>query len=187
MLGGNSDPSMDALKGADSTGMGVGGPSAERPTNMLTRRESMAPDGHGIRAPDWENVPFEVGCARCGHDLRGRTEAKCPACGLEFDWAAAVPIEQLKCRHCDYHLYGLRETRCPECGERFTWEEALARYHRKRIALFEYQWRERPIRSLIGTWFRAMVPGKLWKKVSIHDPPQVGPLWVMIVIILRAA
>ena len=58
-------------------------------------------------APNWENVPFDVGCARCGNDLRGLTESICPACGLELDWADAVPIEQLTCLHCGYHLYGL--------------------------------------------------------------------------------
>ena len=73
--------------------------------------------------PDWEDVPFEVGCARCGRDLRGLEEPVCPQCGLDFDWSDAVPIEQLTCLSCGYHLYGLRETRCPECGEWFHWGE----------------------------------------------------------------
>ena len=70
----------------------------------------------GSSAPDWDHVPFDVGCARCGHDLRGRSDPICPACGLTFDWADAVPIERLTCAHCNYHLYGLQEKRCPECG-----------------------------------------------------------------------
>jgi ribosomal protein L37E len=123
-----------------------------------------------------------VACARCGHDIRGLTEPKCPACGLDFDWAEAVPIEQLTCRHCGYHLYGLRDTRCPECGQSFTWQEALTAYHRRRIPLFEWQWRKRPVRSLMGTWLRALLPGRLWRTLDLHDPPQVGALWVMVAI-----
>ncbi len=67
-------------------------------------------------APDWGKVPFDVACARCGEDLRGQTEPKCSACALVFDWADAVPLEELLCEGCGYHLYGLSETRCPEMG-----------------------------------------------------------------------
>ena len=112
-------------------------------------------------APDWTMVPFDVGCARCGHDLGGLTDPVCPQFELEFDWADAVPIEQLTCAQCGYRLDGLSETRCPECGEPFTWAEALTDYHRRRKPLFEYQWRTRPIRSLLCTWILAIRPGRL--------------------------
>lgn len=135
-----------------------------------------------VTVPDWNVVPFEVGCARCGHDLRGLTEPKCPACGLEFDWSEAVPIEQLICRHCGYHLYGLTETRCPECGGLFTWAEVLDDYHRKRKPLFEYHWRDRPFRSLVYTWWLALRPRKLWRFIDIHDRPRVGLLLVILVV-----
>lgn len=131
-------------------------------------------------------MPFEVACARCGHDLRGRKEPICPACKLEFDWAQAVPIEQLTCATCDYHLYGLTQRRCPECGSPFSWEEALARYHRQRIPLFEYQWRQRPFRSLVSTWFRALRPGRFWRSIDIHDPPQTRALLGMFVLTMAA-
>jgi ribosomal protein L37E len=129
-----------------------------------------------VTAPNWKLVPFEVGCARCGHDLRGLTEPKCPSCGLEFEWLRAVPIEQLVCRKCGYHLYGLTETRCPECGEPFTWAEVLDDYHRKRKPLFEYRWHDRPFRSLVYTWWLALRPWKLWRTVDLYDPPNVGGL-----------
>ncbi len=135
-----------------------------------------------VTAPDWSVIPFEVGCARCGHDLRGLTEPKCPACGLEFDWSKAVPIEQLICRKCGYHLYGLRETRCPECGESFTWEQVLDDYHRRQKPLFEYRWRDHPFRSLVYTWWLALRPQKLWRFIDIHDRPRVGPLLVILVV-----
>ncbi len=126
--------------------------------------------------PNWSAVPFEVGCARCGHDLRGQTEPICPNCKLEFDWAVAVPIEQLTCLHCKYHLYGLTETRCPECGESFTWQEVLDHYHRQQKPLFEYRWRRKPFRSLVRTWWSTLRPTKFWSQIDMHDPPCVIPL-----------
>jgi ribosomal protein L37E len=134
--------------------------------------------------PDWENVPFDVTCARCGHDLRWLKEPPCPACGLEFNWADTVPIEQLTCLHCGYHLCGLRDTRCPECGEPFTWSEVLLEYRAAQRPLFEYRWREQPVRSFGRTCFQAMRPGRLWRHIDIHDPPQAVPLIVLVVVML---
>ncbi|MCH7592653.1 MAG: hypothetical protein IH989_07740 [Planctomycetes bacterium] len=138
----------------------------------------------GSSAPDWDHVPFDVGCARCGHDLRGRIDPICPACGLTFDWTDAVPIERLICAHCDYHLYGLQDMRCPECGIAFTWEEALAEYHRRRQPWFEFRWRDRPIRSLLTTWRGAMWPGTFWRSIDIHSPPHIGRLLAQVAISL---
>jgi len=133
-------------------------------------------------SPDWALVPFDVSCARCGHDLRGLTDAVCPACELEFDWSVAVPIEKLTCETCDYHLYGLTETRCPECGTEFTWEGAIAAYHQRRQELFEYRWRDRPVRSYIRSTLLMFRPGKLWQVLHMHDQPRVGPLIAMAVV-----
>jgi ribosomal protein L37E len=130
-------------------------------------------------APDWDNVPFDVHCARCGQDLRGQTEPMCPACGLEFDWAEALPLEELTCLNCGYHLYGLTETRCPECGTPFTWEHVLDAYRLRKQMFFEYQWRRRPVRSLVRTWVWALRPAKLWAKFDIYDPPRLVPLLVL--------
>lgn len=129
-----------------------------------------------LESPNWNDVPFMVGCARCGADLRGATEPKCRACGLKFDWADAVPIDKLTCAKCGYHLRGLRKTRCPECGKEFTWDEALARYHRTRLPYFEYRWREQPLRSFVRTWWLCLWPRRLWRTMQLHDPPQVGAL-----------
>lgn len=129
--------------------------------------------------PDWSLVHFDVGCARCGHDLRGQTEPKCPACGLEFEWSVAVPLEELVCAHCGYHLYGLSETRCPECGESFTWEAALADYHLRCKPWFEYQWTQTPLRSFTRAITDALRPWRLWREMSIHDPPRVTDLLVL--------
>ncbi len=130
--------------------------------------------------PDWDRIPFDVHCSRCGEDLRGRSDPTCPACKLSFEWSDVAPIEQLKCLHCDYHLYGLSETRCPECGENFSWDAVLADYYRRQKPLFEYRWRERPIKSFFSTWLRAMRPKKFWSKLDIHDPPQPTAIGVMV-------
>lgn len=133
-----------------------------------------------VTAPDWNVVSFEVGCARCGRDLRGLTEPKCPACGLEFDWSQAVPIEQLTCRKCGYHLCGLCDTRCPECGEAFTWEQVLDDFRRRQKPTFEYRWRDHPFRSFTYTWWLTLRPWKVWRVIDIHDPPRPVMLGVMV-------
>lgn len=133
-------------------------------------------------APDWALVPFAVGCARCGEDLRGRSEPVCPACGLTFNWADAAPIERLTCHSCGYHLMGLTQTRCPECGKGFSWETVLDDYRRRQKPLFEYRWRTEPVRSLVRTWWLACRPWKLWRMVELHDPPKVGPLIALVII-----
>lgn len=137
-------------------------------------------------APDWGKVPFDVGCARCGRDLKGLDEPRCPDCGLEFDWADAVPIERLTCLKCGYHLFGLSETRCPECGTQFTWSEALDNYRRRQNPLFEYQCGKHFIRSAIRTWWWCLRPTKFWKRIDIHDPPQVVPLLIWVLMCLVA-
>ena len=140
---------------------------------------SMSAAKSSSAAPDWERVPFDVNCARCGQDLRGLQDPKCPGCALSIDWAEAVPIEELICEQCGYHLFGLTENRCPECGRPFTWPEALAAHHRRGVPLFEHQWRKRPVRSFIVSMRRALRPRKLWTFVSLHDRPPVKPLMFM--------
>ena len=127
-------------------------------------------------APNWDRVPFDVACARCGHDLRGLTDPVCPACNLSFDWDVAVPIEHLTCATCGYHLCGLTENRCPECGEAFTWESALAEHYRRLKPLFEYNWRQSPVRSVLRSFDLATRPRRLWRTIDMHDPPRPGPL-----------
>lgn len=131
-------------------------------------------------SPDWECIPFDVSCSRCGCDLRGLSEPVCPTCRLIFEWSEVAPIEQLTCLHCQYHLYGLTENRCPECGNAFTWEEVLLDYQHKRKPLFEYRWRKTPVRSFFGTWLRTLRPKKFWSMLDLHDPPQARALGIMV-------
>lgn len=152
-------------------------------TSLSTAIAEPTPDTEcNRRGPDWEQIPFDVACARCGADLRGLTDPVCPTCALRFDWDEAIPLDHLICEHCGYHLRGLTETRCPECGEGFTWEEVLDRHHRRKKKLFEYRWRERPVRSAVRTWWWCVWPPRLWREIDIHDPPQRGPLigWVVL-------
>lgn len=131
--------------------------------------------------PDWDNVPFAVGCPRCGVDLRGRTEPVCPACSLRFHWSNLILRDELRCRHCDYRLYGLRDGRCPECGNEFTWESVLHDHHRSRKPLFEYHWRESPVRSWLRTCSLSLRPWKLWRVIELHDRPAISGLLAMLI------
>ena len=56
--------------------------------------------------PDWDFVPFDVACARCGHDLRGQSEPKCPACELTFDWSEAVHVPAIDTSLIDRSSFG---------------------------------------------------------------------------------
>lgn len=132
-------------------------------------------------APDWDLVRFPVRCPRCDQDLRSVSEPPCPRCGLEFTWADLIPADELKCLNCRYPLFGLPQQRCPECGTEFTWTELLLAQHRRSLFLFEYWWRSRPIRSAWWTWRKALRPGRFWRMVKLHHPPQRGPLFLFAV------
>ncbi len=61
----SSSPSSPAVEQTDKTAV-----------------ESLLRDGK----PDWNAINFEVGCSRCGYNLRMLPQPRCPECGLEFDW-----------------------------------------------------------------------------------------------------
>jgi len=164
-----SSPSSDGKPPSEGSSSIPSGPTTSALPNRGTASDGSPP-------PDWNLVHFNVRCARCGQDLRGLTEPKCPACALDFGWADVVPLEELTCLNCGYHLFGLSETRCPECGQTFVWNDVLAVYHQTKSPYFEYQWRRRPLRSLWLTWSHAIRPWKLWNEMDIQSPPRVGSL-----------
>ncbi|MCH7814847.1 MAG: hypothetical protein IID40_12600 [Planctomycetes bacterium] len=133
-------------------------------------------------APHWERIHFAVSCARCGRDLRGLTDPRCPDCDLDFDWAEAVPLDKLTCLNCGYHLFGLEQPRCPECGRDFTWEGVLDDYRRRKKPLFEYHWRRQPVRAFCRAWWLSWRPWRLWRHIDIHDPPAVPGLLVLLLL-----
>ncbi len=126
--------------------------------------------------PDWSHVHFDVHCARCGEDLFGRAEAVCPTCDLAFDWDEAVPLEALRCGTCDYPLYRLTQERCPECGEAFAWDDVVTNYRQRDKRVFEYRWREQPVRSWWASWRAAVRPETFWTRAKLYDPTPVGAL-----------
>lgn len=128
--------------------------------------------------PNWDLVPFDVGCPRCGTDLRGTTGSTCAECDLDLPWSEIVPLHQLTCPSCSYHLFGLPDPRCPECGQSFDWEKVLDEYHRQRKPLFEYRWRTQPVKSFVRTWAAALRPSTFWSRVELHDPVRPWPLLV---------
>lgn len=36
--------------------------------------------------PRWDQISLDVLCSRCGYNLRGLVEPRCPECGLQFRW-----------------------------------------------------------------------------------------------------
>jgi hypothetical protein len=98
--------------------------------------------------PDWSTLDIDLACPRCGYNLRLLPQARCPECGLEFDWAELIAATRQKLS-------------CP---------------------LFEYRWRDRPIRSAVLTLWRALWPWRLWRSIPLALPPRVGPLVVLMLI-----
>ncbi len=129
---------------------------------------------------EWDKVPFDVRCPRCGEDVHGCRRADCPHCGLMLTWAELVPIHELTCVTCGYHLYGLPGGRCPECGDPIDWSAVLRAHHERRLPLFEYRWRRQPVRSFVRTWWMSLWPRRMWRHVALTDPPRIGPLVVFV-------
>lgn len=45
-------------------------------------------------APDWDALPFELHCPRCGYNVRGLPRPRCPECGLVFEWKSLIDRER---------------------------------------------------------------------------------------------
>ncbi len=130
--------------------------------------------------PDWSGVTFAVACGRCGADLAGAQEPRCPSCRLEFDWVDVLPVERMRCPTCGYGVYGLPTPRCPECGEGFDWDEVLAVARDRPTDLFEDQWIKDPLRSLGKSWWLAgFRPRRLWERYEVHNRPKILPLLLL--------
>ena len=128
--------------------------------------------------PDWTTVPFAVPCMRCGADLRGRAEPRCPECEAAFSWD-----DLLRCPHCDYRLWGLTQRRCPECGRSFVWDQVLAAARSRRNTLFEGLWYHDPVPALLRTWWLAALrPSRLWAQFSRFDRPRIAPLLLFVML-----
>ncbi len=99
------------------------------------------------------------------------------------DWSTLDVV--LHCPRCGYDLRLLPNPRCPECGLPFNWDEliAAARHHLA-SPLFDYHWRDRPVRSLLLTCWRAMWPWRLWRDLPLAVEPRLGPLVVLLLIAL---
>ena len=84
----------------------------------------------------------------------------------------------IPCPRCSYNLRELTHTRCPECGLDFLWNEVIDRAKVLEQPHFEYQWRRRPIRSLLWTSVRLLVPWRFWPSCSMSGPVGVAGLLI---------
>ena len=90
---------------------------------------------------------------------------------------------EIRCENCGYNLRGLTEPRCPECGTVFRWEERIeAARGSLDHALFEYQWRRRPVRSFVATLGWSLAPWRMWQRLSRSSPPVIGPLAALLAV-----
>jgi hypothetical protein len=55
---------------------------------------SVAADAIPSPAPDWSSRTEELLCPLCGYNLRGLSQARCPECGGEFEWAKLLDPAQ---------------------------------------------------------------------------------------------
>ena len=92
------------------------------------------------------------------------------------DWA--LVLDDIPCPRCGYNLRELTHRRCPECGLEFRWADVMDGANLRMNPLFEYQWRRRPVKSFLWTSWRLLLPWRIWRDVSITDPPRVGGLIV---------
>lgn len=47
-------------------------------------------DEHRGDPPDWRTFSLELCCPRCGYNLRGLPQPRCPECGLTFSWTKLI-------------------------------------------------------------------------------------------------
>lgn len=103
------------------------------------------------------------------------TEAAGPAASTPPDWST-LQID-LHCPRCGYNLRMLTGSRCPECGLDLDWDRIIASEERRIDSpLFEYRWRDRPIRSYFQTLSLCTRPWRLWQQISLFQSPRVGGL-----------
>ncbi|GMU82848.1 MAG: hypothetical protein AMXMBFR47_27190 [Planctomycetota bacterium] len=81
---------------------------------------------------------------------------------------------EVTCPRCAYNLKLLAQPRCPECGLEFSWPIVVAasREARRDSPLFEYRWRNRPVRSFLYTSLLCLMPARLWKRAELTHTPR---------------
>jgi len=93
---------------------------------------------------------------------------------------------ELCCPRCGYNLRLLTLPRCPECGLHFRWDELIRAKEdfSTRPPLFEYHWREHPIRSFSLTVSLCLQPWRLWRWLPLTAVPSIRPIPFLIVLVL---
>ena len=97
-----------------------------------------------------------IECPRCGYDQRGEVS----------QWTNRCPMTGT----------------CNECGLELCWSQVFT--HSRHPWLFEYQWRERPVRRLLVTVFRTATPRRFWTDVRLEDPVYLRPVAIIVAILV---
>jgi len=100
------------------------------------------------------------------------------------DWSQ-LDVE-LDCPRCGYNLKMLTRPRCPECGLQFRWDELIEaeKESHTRPPIFEYHWRDHPIRSFSLTVSMCLQPRRLWRWLPLTAVPVVGVMPFLFVVVL---
>lgn len=92
---------------------------------------------------------------------------------------------EVTCPRCAYNLKMLAQPRCPECGLEFAWRAVVAasREARRDSPLFEYRWRNKPVRSFLYTALLCLMPGRLWRRAELTHTPRAFAIAVWVVLL----
>jgi hypothetical protein len=104
--------------------------------------------------------PLHPACPRCGYDVSGVVPT----------WAEQCPIHGT----------------CSECGLAFEWVDIFRPERVYPAWSFEHANRRR-IRALVGTVYRAMRPGLMWRNMPLSAPVRPGRLVALAVMMLTIA
>ncbi len=93
---------------------------------------------------------------------------------------------ELSCPRCSYNLKMLTLPRCPECGFQFQWDELIRakKEFYKRPPIFEYHWRDHPIRSFALTIWMCLQPWRLWRWLPLSAVPSIRVLPILITLVI---
>jgi hypothetical protein len=117
--------------------------------------------------------------------MQSDAQPLCPTAEPMPQWDA-LP-EDIPCPRCEYNLRMLPQPRCPECGLKFAWAEVIESAKLAAICPhFEYQWRQRPVRSFLWTVWQLVRPWRFWQGLPLSVPPRIVSLLVFLLTLVIA-
>ena len=120
---------------------------------------------------DWR-LDVDLSCPACRYNLRALRMPRCPECGGVFRWQALLG---LCCPRCGERLGAVDGDACPVCSVPLNWQ-LLLESAQPRHADQTYEYQDRPLRAMLGTWWTVRRPRRFWERIPIELPPNVHRL-----------